>query len=218
MNKKSIHSLTHYRLPITPLHFNSVEQILTQLEQQPGWEKFREYRQLLKCWNSTVNQTTAEHTRPLYIARQVLWVAASNASRAQELSFQRYTLLKRLNKQLPFNLKDIRFSSSQWHQTQQLNQPVIFNASRQQKSQINSSASDITSPESDRHTSVSSTTAKDAARRWLKTLKQSSSTLLSCPNCHSYTPKEEIERWNLCHHCIAAKWSKEYRPPIPKTE
>ena len=134
--------VTYYLLPVTcypllPLHFNSVEQILTQLEQQPGWEKFKEYRQLLKCWHSTVNQTTAEHTRPLYVARQVLWVAASNASRAQELSFQRYTLLKRLNKQLPFTLKDIRFSSSQWHQTQQPNQPVIFNASKQ-KSKVSS--------------------------------------------------------------------------------
>ena len=203
------------------MHFNSVEQILTQLEQQPGWEKFKEYRQLLKCWNSTVNPTTAKHTRPLYVARQVLWVAASNASRAQELSFQRYTLLKRLNKQLPFTLKDIRFSCSQWHQTQQpKTQPTIFNASRQQKSKINS-RSKITSQETgDRHTPLSSsTTAKDAARRWLKTLKESSSSLLSCPNCHSYTPKEEIERWNLCHHCVATKWFEEYRPPaFPKIE
>ena len=208
------------------MHFNSVEQILTRLEQQPGWEKFKEYRQLLKCWNSTVSKTTAEHTRPLYIARQVLWVAASSASRAQELSFQRYTLLKRLNKQLPFSLKDIRFSSSQWHQTQQpKNQPVIFNISRQQKSKVDL-ASNITSQGAsdfpketlceDRISS--STTAKDAARRWLKTLKQNSSSLPSCPNCHSYTPKEEIERWNLCHHCVAAKWSEEYRPPVSEIE
>ncbi len=84
------------------MHFNSVEQILTQLEQQPGWEKFREYRQLLKYWDNTVNQQIGEHTRPLYITRQVLWVATSSAARAQELSFQRYSLLKRLNKQLTF--------------------------------------------------------------------------------------------------------------------
>ena len=198
------------------MHFNTVEQILTQLEQQPGWEKFKEYRQLLKCWNSTVNKTTAEHTRPLYIARQVLWVAASSATRAQELSFQRYTLLKRLNKQLPFTLKDIRFSSSQWHQDRQpKNQPVIFNASRQQKSKVNS-ASDTPQESSDRY-NLPSTTAKDTARRWLKTLKQNPS-LLSCPSCHSYTPKAEIERWNLCHHCVAAKWSREYRPPTSEIE
>ena len=190
------------------MHFNSVEQILTQLEQQPGWEKFREYRQLLQCWNNTVNQTTAEHTRPLYIARQVLWVTASNASRAQELSFQRYTLLKRLNKQLPFTLKDIRFSSSQWHQTQQQKEPVIFNASTQQKSKADSPKKSL----GDRQISPS-TTPKDAARRWLETLKRSSSSLPFCPSCHSYTPKEEIDRWNLCHHCVAAKWSEKYRPP-----
>lgn len=231
----SVTPLLHY--PLFPLHFNSVEQILTQLEQQPGWEKFKEYRQLLKCWNNTVNQTTAEHTRPLYIARQVLWVAASNASRAQELSFQRYTLLKRLNKQLPFTLKDIRFSSSQWHQTQQpKTQPTMFSASKKQKSKVNSLSKNTPQErgdflketryrssypkQRDLHTSLSSsTTAKDAARRWLKTLQQSSSSLLSCPNCHCYTPKEEIERWNLCHHCVATKWSKEYRPPsFPEIE
>ena len=200
------------------MHFNSVEQILTQLEQQPGWEKFKEYRQLLKCWNSTVNTTTAEHTRPLYVARQVLWVAASSASRAQELSFQRYTLLKRLNKQLPFTLKDIRFSSSQWHQTQQPDRPVIFNASKQQKFKVNSSISNITPQESRERYASPSTTAKDAARRCLETLKQSSSSLFSCPNCHSYTPKEEIERWTLCHHCVAAKWSEKYRPSIQETK
>ena len=120
------------------MHFNSVEQILAQLEQQPGWEKFKEYRQLLKCWNNSVDRTTAKHTRPLYITRQVLWVAASSAARAQELSFQRYTLLKRLNKQLPFVLKDIRFSSSQWHQKQQPEKQVMFDTRKQQKSQVNS--------------------------------------------------------------------------------
>ena len=55
--------------------------------------------------------------------------------------------------------------------------------------------------------------AKDAARRWLKTLEQSSTSLISCPNCHSPTPKPEIARWNLCYHCVAAKWSDEYCPP-----
>ena len=77
----------------------------------------REYRQLLKCWHNTVNQTTAQHTRPLHITLSVFWVATSSAARAQELTFQRYTLLKRLNQQLPFTIKDIRFTTSGWEQS-----------------------------------------------------------------------------------------------------
>ena len=202
------------------MHFNSVEQILTQLEQQPGWEKFKEYRQLLKCWDSSVNQQTAKHTRPLYITRQVLWVAASSSTRAQELSFQRYALLKRLNKQLPFTLKDIRFSSSGWHQKtyEPENQANLFKISRQAKSQVQSTVVNPRSIYTERETKAKETKAdpnqaKNAARRWLKTLEQVNSSLLNCPSCEALTPRGEIERWNSCHHCIAQQWSQEYRPP-----
>lgn len=210
------------------MYFNSVEQILTQLEQQPGWEKFREYRQLLKCWQNTVSQNTAKHTRPLHITRQILWVATSSATRAQELSFQRYSLLKKLNQQLTFPLKDIRFSSSQWHQATQQNStnPSLFNISSQQKTPIKSknnlSDSRVFDPGSKNikgkspTTSSSPTTAKAAAQRWLESVKQNkqnSSSFLACSNCSSLTPIGEIERWGLCHHCIAQKWSREYRPP-----
>lgn len=195
------------------MHFNSIEQILTKLEQQPGWEKFKEYRQLLKCWDNAVNQQTSKHTRPLYITRQVLWVATSSATRAQELSFQRYALLKRLNKQLPFTLKDIRFSSSGWHQKryQPEQQANLFKISRQAKFQVKST---VVKPQAIYTEQETQNQAKNAARRWLKTLEQVvDSSLLTCPSCQALTPQGEIERWNSCHHCIAQKWAQEYRPP-----
>ncbi len=203
------------------MFFNSIEQILAQLEQQPGWEKYREYRQLLKCWHNTVSQNTAQHTRPLHITRQVLWVATSSAARAQELSFQRYTLLKKLNNQLPFALKDIRFSSSQWHQkSQQSNtEQTLFNISNKQKSKINLTAPKIVDKKVQNNSQKSPqksspvTQAKAAAESWLKTVKQNSSSFSACPNCGSPTPRGEIERWSLCYLCIAQKWSQEYRPP-----
>lgn len=203
------------------MHFNSVEQILTQLAQQPGWEKFREYRQLLKCWENIVNQQTFQHTRPLHITRQVLWVATSSAARAQELSFQRYSLLKRLNKQLTFNLKDIRFSSSGWHQTtsQPEIKPSLFSITTQPKSET-ALSSIVTEQEAENSqneplsaSSADSAKAKYAAERWLKILERNSASLLLCPGCNSPTPKGEIERWNLCCHCIAQKWSEKYQPP-----
>ena len=197
------------------MHFDSVDQILAQLERQPGWEKFREYRQLLKCWHKTVNPNTAEHTRPLYITRQILWVATSSSARAQELSFQRYILLKRLNKQLGFTLKDIRFSDSQWHQTatsinRQDLRPIFVISDRQKSLATITPAIDIKLKTTDKFES-SSAKAKQAARRWLKTLEDRNPSVF-CPNCQAATPKEEIKRWKLCHHCVAQKWSKDYRP------
>ena len=198
------------------MHFNSVEQILNQLEQQPGWEKFRNYRQLLKAWHNTVSKNTAEHTRPLYINRQVLWVATNSASRAQELSFQRYTLLKRLNQQLPFVLKDIRFSASGFKQTQNAieTRKILFTISKEQQSQ----KSAIAEPKLHNNKSKNSSVVKAqiAAKRWLKTIDKNSqgSSLSICPICHASTPKGEIERWNCCYLCVAQKWSEEYRPPI----
>lgn len=204
------------------MYFNSVEQILAQLENQPGWEKFREHRQLLKSWDRVVNCQTAQHTRPLYINRQILYVATSSAARAQELSFQRYTLLKRLNQQLTFALKDIRFSSSQWHQNTSHHEvsPSLFTISDRQKSVKSSNPSFPLEQENRSNQELSKVSslspqerAKNAAQRWLKTIKERPLPNLVCPNCQSITSQAELTRWNLCHHCIAQQWSEEYRPP-----
>lgn len=202
------------------MDFNSIDRILNQLEQQPGWENFRSYRQLLKCWHNIVNKDTAKHTRPLYIQRQILFVATNSAARAQELSFQRYGLLKRLNQQLSSSLKDIRFSSSDWEQTtDNLNSPsTLFKLASYHKSNQNLRKVSLVKqefqniqPEDD-----APKRAKLRARRWLNKISQNinnSSSLVLCSNCGSPTPTGEIERWNSCYLCVAQKWSQEYRPP-----
>lgn len=198
------------------LHFNSVEQILTQLESQPGWEKFHAYRQLLQCWERVVNQQMAQYTRPLYVNRQILYVATSSAARAQELSFQRYTLLKRLNQQLTTEIKDLHFSSSQWYQKTYLQETqALFTISNRHKIIIpRVSAALKQDPEETKADSLSAQErAKNAAQRWLKTIEQTKDTL-ACPKCNSQVSQAEINRWNLCHHCVAQKWSEEYCPPF----
>lgn len=215
------------------LHFDSVEQILTQLETQPGWEKFRAHRQLLKCWSQVVNQQTAQHTRPLYLNRQILYVATSSAARAQELVFQRYTLLKRLNQQqqlileIKDDIKDIRFSSSGWHQPTyaQETQATLFTISDRQKTKIapdptvalkpaNKGAKADNSLNNLSNALSPSEQAKKAAQRWLGDMEQKLATTLACPQCNSVISQAELTRWNLCHHCVAQKWSAEYRPPV----
>ena len=198
------------------MNFDSIEKILNQLAKQPGWSKFRDYQQLLKCWHSSVNQNTAQHTRPLYIARQVLWVATDSAARAQELSFQRYALLKRLNRQLPFTLKDIRFSSSGWHQKNYLlNSSEIFFKVSQQQSEPKASEPKIVTKSIQNNIDSSSPAekAKLAAQSWLERVEQNSASWLSCPICNAPTSTREIDRWNSCYLCVSQKWSQEYRPP-----
>ena len=201
------------------MHLDSIDKILAQLENQPGWEKFREHRLLLTCWERVVSKQIAAHTRPLSVARQILYVATSSASRAQELSFQRYTLLKRLNKQLPFELKEIRFSSSGWHQkTQQIiEQPALFTISDRHKSKTALSSSTTQKQEDTTQNKSCSLSAQDkakqAALRWIKMAEQRALNSLVCPKCNSLATKEELDRWNLCHHCIAQQWSDKYRVP-----
>ncbi|MGL5835589.1 MAG: DciA family protein, partial [Waterburya sp.] len=185
-----------------------------------------------------VNQQTAQHTRPLYINRQILYVATASAARAQELAFQRYALLKRLNQQqqliseIKDEIKDIRFSSSQWHQPtySQETQVALFTISDRQKTKIaiapvfalkqaNKRAkadnslnylSDSLSP---------SEQAKKAAQRCLGSMEQKLETTLTCPKCNSLISQAELNRWKLCHHCVAQKWSEEYCPPtFPEQE
>ena len=157
-------------------------------------------------------------TRPLYITRQILYVATSSAARAQELSFQRYTLLKRLNKQLPFELKDIRFSSSGWHQkTYEVEeQPVLFTISDRHKAKATSKPG-IANQQLDQSQNSSDRSpqdkAKEAVKRWIKTVEQRASVTLSCPKCNSPTAKSELARWKICHHCAAQEWSENYRVP-----
>jgi predicted nucleic acid-binding Zn ribbon protein len=220
------------------LHFDSVEQILSQLETQPGWEKLREYRQLLKCWSRVVNQQVALHTRPLCINRQILYVATSSSARAQELAFQRYTLLKRLNQQsdLAAEIKDIRFSSSQWHQEShsplhQANLDIFTISDHQRRGKANLQQTGIdpdsavalkqaneTAKAGNLENNVSqalppSEQAKKAAQSWLNSVEQKLITTPTCSKCNSVTSQAELNRWNSCHHCAAQKWSEEYRPP-----
>lgn len=211
------------------MHFDSVEQILAQLEQQPGWSKFRDYRQLLKVWHNTVNKNTAKNTRPLYISRQVLWVATNSASRAQELSFQRYALLKRLNKQLPFVIKDIRFSSSGFERSKDTlpdTKKILFTIRQQRattkpKNNLRNLPVDNRDIENSRDKSSLKKNARVAVKRWLKAIEQSNQkpSLSSCPECDVPTPLGELERWNLCYLCVSKKWSKKYRSPkFPESE
>lgn len=183
------------------MSFNSLDRIIALLEQQPGWEQYQQYRQVVDCWQQVIDQKLAQHTRPLYISRQILWVAISSYSLAQELSLQRFYLLKKLNHQLSFVLKDIRFSPQHWYQSK--------NSASNSTQSSHPSQIEISQTE---NKIVNSAPAKDlntAVQRWQKILQERSQNLPTCPQCGCPTPLGELERWQLCCHCISQKWATE---------
>ncbi|MFM8297551.1 MAG: DUF721 domain-containing protein, partial [Microcystis aeruginosa] len=102
------------------MSLHSLAKILAAITQQAGWEEYRHYEQVLQLWPKIINSRLLEQTRPFSLKRGVLSVATSSAALAQELSLQRYSLLKRLNSQLETPLGDIRFSAARWQQDSQL--------------------------------------------------------------------------------------------------
>ena len=100
------------------MSFKSLDNLLTTLQQQPQWESYHYYRQVLTIWETVLDPAILSYTKPLAIRRQVLWVATLSPVWAQNLTLQRYGLLKKLNSQLTQPLTDIRFSAALWHQVQ----------------------------------------------------------------------------------------------------
>ncbi len=185
------------------MSMNSLDQILAILEKQPEWEFHRRYQQLLQAWEKIIEVKVLRQTRPLYIRRQVLWVATSSATWAQTLSLQRYSLLKQLNALLCEPLVDIRFSSAQWHNRLSLSAFVADSLpARLEKhpSAIEPQAEDLELSDS------LPTTPETALQRWVEIIKTRSQNLPLCPQCQSPTPPGELERWLLCAYCAAQEW------------
>jgi hypothetical protein len=72
-------------------------------------DKAREY-QALKQWKDIVGERIAEHSRPLYIAENHLFVKTDGSVWSQEISFLKNEILKNINDFLGFQaVKDIRY-------------------------------------------------------------------------------------------------------------
>jgi len=186
-----------------------LNKILNKITQQPEWQEYRQYQQLSTCWRQVINQKISQNTRPIYFSRGVLGIATSSAVWAQELTLQRYSLLKKLNKHLDFDVKDIRFTPARWDDIIiQNNQTNSTEKSHIQKNTVISSqkkaelTTEISIPK----------TAPQTLQNWLEKVKVKLQILPLCPQCNSPTPQKELERWNLCCHCMAQEKHLEYRP------
>ena len=188
---------------------HSLDKILSKITQQPEWQEYQQYQQLLKCWRQVINRKISQNTRPLYFSKKILGIATSSAVWAQELTLQRYSLLKNLNKHLNFDVKDIRFTPARWDHI--INQHNQVNLSKKLNNKGNIAVYSAKTAESDPNISTPET-AHESLQNWLEKVKMRSQILSLCPQCHSPTPQKELERWHLCCHCMAQEKHLEYRP------
>lgn len=179
------------------MSFNSLDLVLKAIQKQQTWVAQEQYSRLKQCWQEVVGEKVTLHTRPLYITRQVLWVATSSSVWAQELSLKRYTLLKKLNAHLSEKLVDLRFSPGKWHDSS-INS--YSNTPEEHPSSVVSEVDLRELPKGD--------TPQSAFQRWAEVIKRRSQLLPLCPNCQVPTPPGELERWSVCAYCSAQKWSE----------
>lgn len=177
--------------------FKSIHNVLEAIAKQPKWEKQRQYHQLVQFWRQVVSEKVAQHTKPLYLQREVLWVATPNSVWAQNLALQRYPLLKKLNPLLDKPILDIRFSSARWYQKHPSDFYDISSLSSHPSS-VNFdedlfSVVDISKPK----------TVQEAFLKWQETIKKRAVYLVACPVCETPTPEGELKRWQMCAYCVA---------------
>lgn len=178
------------------MSFQSLDEILNRLQRQPGWGPLRQYRQVCQNWPEVVSPEAAVNSRPLAVNRQVLWVATSSAAWAQNLSLQRYCLLKKLNPLLSEPLQDMRFASAQWHRARP------SEALSEADLSGHPSFAQPVSPLGEQ-VSPAGANLQAAFEHWAQKIHVRAQSLPLCPRCQAPTPGGELERWSVCAYCAA---------------
>lgn len=178
---------------------NSIDKLLNSILSQPQWDKQRRYYQLKKIWYEVVNQKIAQHTSPIYLKEETLFIATESASWAQDLTLQRRTLIIKINRHLETPINDLRFVFGKWYSQ---HQPPIPEADE-----------NTIHPcfiESKESSSVSSPpqTPQEALQKWLEIVKQRKKENQTCPSCQSFCPEGELKRWGVCAYCFREKVSR----------
>ncbi len=90
--------------------FEPVGRWLWSVLQQLGIEREFRVRRALLSWSQIAGETVAQAARPLRMEGGTLWVAVKSSAWAQELQFQKETLLERLNAECGIDaFREIRF-------------------------------------------------------------------------------------------------------------
>ncbi|PSB00424.1 DUF721 domain-containing protein [Merismopedia glauca] len=174
------------------MSFKSLDRLIQKWENQPELQQLHQFRLIIANWLDVVGAPVAKNSRPHSLNRDVLFVATSSSTWAQNLTFQRHRILTKLNPLLSAPLVEIRFSTAQWQNTivSGKNKPVSLSSLK-----VTSDVSFSNLPE-----------VKDpvtAFQQWAEVIQQRSQHLPLCPQCQCPTPTPEMERWGICALCSA---------------
>ncbi len=204
----------------------SLPQLLNSISSQESWRGRRQFQMLVNCWPEIVGQVVATQTRPTGIQRQVLQVATSSSAWAQNLAFERHTILAKLNTKLDqLKLSDIRFSTAQWQSDYGRSSGTGLAAGAEVENFSEaailwrdhpSRVQPVGRPGSSRlGSSQSGTGSRDpqtAFRNWARAVRIQAQQLPLCPTCQSPAPTGELQRWGVCAHCAVKQFIKDGRP------
>lgn len=185
--------------------FKSLDDILINVQRNKRWQRRGPFNQVVQVWPQVVGEMVAQHTRPVRLERHVLQVATSSAVWAQNLRFERYLILQKLQTMGVEALRDIQFSTAQWSAT--LSSSSDVETAWQQKVWVNH-PSRLTCRPSPSATPLAGEDAVSAFEHWSARRRQQASALPKCPNCQCSTPVGELERWPYCAFCMAQSWSR----------
>lgn len=184
------------------MSFKSLNHILGAIQKQADWQKpLQSFQSLLDCWPEVVGAKYAAQTRPVAIQRDILLVATSSSTWAQELTLRRHSLLKKLNTRMSVPIVDIRFSTPHWQNTAQnksASESTVWQdhpsyITEQDAAAVSNQTGDIQDPQT-------------AFQHWADSVRRRSQHLLLCPQCQCPTPPGELHRWDVCAVCATKQW------------
>lgn len=174
--------------------FKPLNQVLSSLQKQK-WQEQQQFQRLLQCWTEVVGTVVSAQTRPTTISNHnVLWVTTSSSVWAQNLAFERYRILEKLNARLVKPLTDIRFSTRYW-QHSSLKHQSLETEHPSQVFELPSKPKEMGSKDSNR-----------AFQQWASIIQSRSHQLVLCPKCQCPTPPGELKRWSVCALCATQRW------------
>ncbi|MGI0482761.1 DUF721 domain-containing protein [Geminocystis sp. CENA526] len=182
--------------------FYSIDKLLNTILAQPTWEKQRKYHQLTKCWYQVVNHKVAQHTRPISLSNDILYIATASSAWAQDLNLQRRSLMIKINRRMDFTIEDLRFASVKWYQNN------TISVDREDKSKEHPST--IISDSSLNLLPVDN--PQEALQIWFNTIKKREQKFFTCPRCNTKCPEGELKRWGYCAICFQKSSSSIVNP------
>jgi predicted nucleic acid-binding Zn ribbon protein len=173
-------------------HLTAIGRVLQQLPGQGSWPHIRRFAHIQAHWTELVGASVAVQTRPTAIYQQVLHVAVSSSVWAQALTFERITLLHKINQVLGKKkfppIQDIRYSTARWMEVV----AVAIAPSPRPQAAMEPTA-----------------TAPEIVRR----LAQGAGPKGRCPRCHGPCSSQEMSRWQMCRFCARDRWFVIQHPP-----